>query len=153
MKPVSESLARAVICAGIAEFSIVLRRCGDLQIRSGKVVKTVFFDHGRVVFAASNLKKDRLGEALIALGRITDDDFLLLFNAGSEDHTFQLPGKEFGHRWCVEIDTAAEGTVDDVWHDADGKVLMQARSLMLLRRPLDPPTVPAGATSAAALRA
>ena len=51
------------------------RRSGDLQVRSGKLVKTVFFDHGRVVFAASNLRKDRLGEALVALGRITDDDF------------------------------------------------------------------------------
>jgi tetratricopeptide (TPR) repeat protein len=38
-------------------------------------VKTIFFDHGRVVFAASNMKKDRLGEALVALGRITDDEF------------------------------------------------------------------------------
>jgi tetratricopeptide (TPR) repeat protein len=51
------------------------RRSGDLQVRSGKIVKTVFFDHGRIVFAASNLKKDRLGEALIALGRITDEEF------------------------------------------------------------------------------
>src|SRR5579862_4191232 len=51
------------------------RRSGDLQVRSVKTVKTVFFDHGRVVFAASNLKKDRLGEALLALGRITDDEF------------------------------------------------------------------------------
>src|SRR5215472_6016121 len=51
------------------------RRTGDLQVRSGKTVKTVFFDAGRVVFAASNLKKDRLGEALVALGRITDDEF------------------------------------------------------------------------------
>ncbi len=51
------------------------RRSGDLQVRSGKIVKTVFFDHGRVVFAASNLKKDRLGEALVAVGRITDDEF------------------------------------------------------------------------------
>jgi tetratricopeptide (TPR) repeat protein len=51
------------------------RRSGDLQVRSGKVVKTVFFDHGRIVFAASNMKKDRLGEALVAIGRITDDDF------------------------------------------------------------------------------
>src|SRR2546427_2853096 len=51
-------------------------RCsGDLQVRSGKIVKTVFFDHGRIVFAASNLKKDRLGEALIAVGRITDEEF------------------------------------------------------------------------------
>jgi tetratricopeptide (TPR) repeat protein len=48
---------------------------GDLQIRVGKLIKLVFFDHGRIVFAASNLKKDRLGEALVALGEITDDDF------------------------------------------------------------------------------
>jgi tetratricopeptide (TPR) repeat protein len=51
------------------------RKSGDLQVRSGKTVKTVFFDHGRIVFGASNLKKDRLGEALIALGRITDEEF------------------------------------------------------------------------------
>ena len=43
--------------------------------QSGKAVKTIFFDHGRIVFAASNLKKDRLGEALVALGRITDEQF------------------------------------------------------------------------------
>ena len=41
------------------------RSSGDLQVRSGRAVKTIFFDHGRVVFAASNLKKDRLGEALV----------------------------------------------------------------------------------------
>jgi hypothetical protein len=51
------------------------RRSGDLQVQSGRIVKTVFFDHGRIVFAASNLKKDRLGEALVALGRITDEEF------------------------------------------------------------------------------
>src|SRR5215468_12480026 len=51
------------------------RKSGDLQVRSGKMVKTVFFDHGRLVFAASNLKKDRLGESLVALGRITDEQF------------------------------------------------------------------------------
>jgi tetratricopeptide (TPR) repeat protein len=51
------------------------RRVGDLQIRVGKAVKTIFFDSGRAVFAASNMKKDRLGEALIALGRITNADF------------------------------------------------------------------------------
>jgi tetratricopeptide (TPR) repeat protein len=51
------------------------RSSGDLQVQSGKAVKTLFFDHGRIVFAASNLKKDRLGEALVALGRITDDQY------------------------------------------------------------------------------
>src|SRR4029453_6772753 len=53
------------------------RRSGDLQVRSGKLVKIVFFDQGRVVVAASNLKKDRLGEALMAIGRITDEEFNL----------------------------------------------------------------------------
>jgi tetratricopeptide (TPR) repeat protein len=51
------------------------RLSGDLQVRSGKIAKTVFFDHGRIVFAASNMKKDRLGEALIALGRISENDY------------------------------------------------------------------------------
>jgi tetratricopeptide (TPR) repeat protein len=50
-------------------------RSGDLQVRSGRMVKTVFFDHGRLVFAASNLKKDRLGEAMIEEGRITQQEF------------------------------------------------------------------------------
>ncbi|HEV7500938.1 MAG TPA: DUF4388 domain-containing protein, partial [Vicinamibacteria bacterium] len=51
------------------------RSSGDLQVQSGKAVKTLFFDHGRIVFAASNLRKDRLGEALVALGRITDEQY------------------------------------------------------------------------------
>ena len=53
----------------------VERRSGDLQVQSGRAVKTIFFDGGRAIFAASNLKKDRLGEALVALGRITDDQY------------------------------------------------------------------------------
>ena len=44
------------------------RRSGDLQVRSGRMVKIAFFDHGRLVFAASNLRRDRLGEALVADG-------------------------------------------------------------------------------------
>jgi hypothetical protein len=65
----------------VAPFSEILRRLsaercsGDLQVRSGKFVKTVFFDAGRVVFAASNLKKDRLGESLVELGDITGAQF------------------------------------------------------------------------------
>jgi hypothetical protein len=51
------------------------RRSGDLQVRSGRMVKIAFFDHGRIVFAASNLRRDRLGEALVADGRITQQDF------------------------------------------------------------------------------
>jgi len=50
-------------------------KSGDLQVRSGRMVKTAFFDHGRLVFTASNLRKDRLGEALVEDGRITEEEF------------------------------------------------------------------------------
>src|SRR4029453_19030585 len=51
------------------------RRTGDLQVRAGRMVKIAFFDHGRLVFAASNLRRDRLGEAMLPDGRITEEDF------------------------------------------------------------------------------
>ena len=53
----------------------VERRSGDLQVQSGRAVKTIFFDNGRAIFAASNLKKDRLGESLVAQGRITAEEY------------------------------------------------------------------------------
>src|SRR5947207_15960196 len=70
-------LATSPISETLRKLSVE-RRSGDLQVQSGRIVKTVFFDHGRIIFAASNLKKDRLGEALVALGRITDEQFTRL---------------------------------------------------------------------------
>lgn len=62
------------------------RRSGDLEVRVQEVVKTVFFDHGRVVFAASNQRNDRLGESLLALGRITDADLRRASAVVESDH-------------------------------------------------------------------
>jgi tetratricopeptide (TPR) repeat protein len=67
-------IARSPIAETVRKLSAE-RRSGDLQVRSGRMVKITFFDHGRVVFAASNLRRDRLGEALVADGRITQQDF------------------------------------------------------------------------------
>ena len=53
------------------------RRSGDLLVRARKTVKMIFFDRGRIVFAASNVKKERLGEVLMALGTISGDEFHL----------------------------------------------------------------------------
>jgi tetratricopeptide (TPR) repeat protein len=63
--PIAEPLRR--LAAG--------HRSGDLQVQSGRAVKTIFFDGGRAIFAASNLKKDRLGESLVAQGRISQEEF------------------------------------------------------------------------------
>lgn len=67
-------IARSPIAETVRNLSAE-RRSGDLQVRSGPMVKIAFFDHGRLVFAASNLRRDRLGEALVADGRITQHDF------------------------------------------------------------------------------
>jgi isoamylase len=83
--------------------------------------------------------------------RVVDDDFLLLFNADAEAHTFTLPGPDYGERWAVDVDTAAD-VLDDVWHGAEARVRVESRSLVLLRHLREAPAVPAGASTAAALR-
>lgn len=52
-------------------------RSGDLQVNLGAAIKSIYFDKGFVVFAASNLKRDRLGESLIEAGRISRHEFAL----------------------------------------------------------------------------
>ncbi len=39
---------------------------------------------------------------------ITDQSFLLLFNAGDQPVTFTLPGGDFGSGWQVVTDTAEQ---------------------------------------------
>ncbi len=50
-------------------------RSGALQVASGPSLKTVHFDHGAVRFAASNIRTDRLGESMLAHEFISKDDF------------------------------------------------------------------------------
>lgn len=52
-------------------------RSGDLQVIFGQTIKTIYFDRGFVVLAASNLKNDRLGESLIERGRISRHELAL----------------------------------------------------------------------------
>ena len=65
--------------------------------------------------------------------RVTDDSFLVLFNAHFEPVEFELPPESFGDRWVKVLDTAdamAEGTQMKV-----GDTLpVESRSLTLLRR-------------------
>jgi len=51
------------------------RRSGDLLVRTRKATRMVFFDGGRIVFAASNVRAERLGEALLNQGAISPEDF------------------------------------------------------------------------------
>jgi len=50
------------------------RATGELVVRSRKTMKMLFFADGRIVFAASNVMKERLGEALLSRGAISGAD-------------------------------------------------------------------------------
>jgi glycogen operon protein len=66
---------------------------------------------------------------------VTDDSFLLLFNAHHEPVSFRLPPRRFGARWAVELDTARGGFVDGVpVLAARSDVEVAHRGLVLLRR-------------------
>ena len=51
------------------------RKSGILRLSQHEVKKSVYFKDGSIVFAHSNLKNERLGEILLRLGKITEDEF------------------------------------------------------------------------------
>jgi glycogen operon protein len=75
---------------------------------------------------------------------ITDDDFLVLFNADAEEVSFTLPSSTWGDRWLTEIDTCAD-IVDPGWRDAGAQVTVGPRAVVVLRCPREEVTVPVGA--------
>jgi hypothetical protein len=50
-------------------------RSGALRVVSGPSLKTIHFDQGAVRFAASNIRKDRLGESMLAHEFISKQDY------------------------------------------------------------------------------
>jgi tetratricopeptide (TPR) repeat protein len=61
------------------------RKTGVLEVITADWAKGVFVIGGRIVFASSTLDKDKLGEHLIRLGRISRDDFVLAFERSQTD--------------------------------------------------------------------
>ncbi|MBI4850265.1 MAG: protein kinase [Acidobacteria bacterium] len=48
---------------------------GYLVCTTGNITKTVYIDKGLVIFASSNITSERLGEFLLSIGRITQENF------------------------------------------------------------------------------
>ena len=65
--------------------------------------------------------------------RVTDDSFVLCFNAHDEPIDFVLPPDEFGTSWVPVIDTAASTIEDAEPHAAGAKVTVDARAVMVLQ--------------------
>ncbi|KGN39196.1 glycogen debranching protein GlgX [Knoellia subterranea] len=77
---------------------------------------------------------------------ITDDDFLVFFNADDEEAAFTIPSTEWGERWLIEIDTCAD-VVDPGWHEAGSGITVGPHSVVVLRTPRETAPVPTGAAT------
>jgi glycogen operon protein len=66
---------------------------------------------------------------------VTDDSFLVLFNAWQDRLTFRLPPVRFGRRWELELSTADPAVEAGAWEvPVRAEVEVEGRSLLVLRR-------------------
>ena len=86
------------------------------------------------------LNGEELDKADVHGDAVTDDSFLLLFNASHEDVEFTLPAASFGTDWQLELSTAEPETAPGArQYPARAKVDVISRSVLVLRRePLSP---------------
>ena len=78
------------------------------------------------------------GEAITEPGyrgeRLSDDSFLLLFNAHHGELDFVVPARQYGEAWEPVLDTADPDVGRREPHRPGDKIRMIARSLLVLRR-------------------
>jgi glycogen operon protein len=65
--------------------------------------------------------------------RVTDDSFLLYFNAHDDKIDFHLPGSEYSKAWFVEIDTHVGSEREGTTLQPDTVVTLAPRSTVVLR--------------------
>jgi isoamylase len=90
-------------------------------------------DYGKAI--AVFLNGDAITEPDPRGERMTDDSFLLLFNAHSDPVPFSLPPARFGASWEVVLDTAAGGTATEIPPLRAGtRVTVAGRAAQVMRR-------------------
>jgi isoamylase len=65
--------------------------------------------------------------------RISDDSFLLCFNAHYEDIEFVMPATEFGATWTSVVDTTFAATLEPRTISSGGSITIPARALVALQ--------------------
>jgi isoamylase len=66
--------------------------------------------------------------------RVTDDSFVLIFNAHDGSIDFTLPPEEYGRKWEVVLDTATPQLAEPAVAEAQSTITVEARSLAVLRK-------------------
>ncbi len=97
------------------------------------------------------LNGDAIPEPDLTGRRISDDHFLLLFNAHHENMQFVLPPKAYGDSWILKLDTAtgAVNPVEPKPKRSRAKLSVPAKSVIILSTSVVPQTERAAAESRA----
>jgi isoamylase len=66
--------------------------------------------------------------------RVTDDSFLLCFNAHDEPLDFVIPDQGYAEKWSAALDTADPHGHTELVAAAGETISLQARSLLVLRK-------------------
>jgi glycogen operon protein len=66
--------------------------------------------------------------------RVSDDSFLLCFNAHDQYVEFITPQNDYAHEWTVELDTNDPVGDADLVVAAEAQLKVPARSLIVLRK-------------------
>jgi glycogen operon protein len=67
--------------------------------------------------------------------RVTDDTFLILFNADAEAIEFTLPRASRPILWSVVLDTNNPRVLEGAWtRSAGARLVLEGRSVMVLKR-------------------
>jgi isoamylase len=66
--------------------------------------------------------------------RVTDDSFIMIFNAHDGSIDFTLPAAEYGAKWEVVLDTATPQLAEPALAAATSAITVEARSLAVLRK-------------------
>jgi isoamylase len=107
---------------------------------SGEPMADEDWDNGYAKSLAVFLNGNGIPELDSRGERITDDSFLLLFNAHHEQMTFTVPEASYGEAWTVVLDTAAplldEAADEPRSAKAGGTIEAEARSIVVLLRTL-----------------
>jgi isoamylase len=99
-------------------------------------------DHARAV--AVFLNGDAIPEPDMRGQDITDDSFLVLFNAQPDATTFTLPDAEYGKEWTAVLDTDTQVEPGTKVYAGEDLALAQRSMVVLTRPPVTPVPVASG---------
>lgn len=80
------------------------------------------------------LNGDAIPEPNLRGERVSDDSFLLCFNAFDDKHDFVIPADWYAEQWTAALDTADPTGATDLVVVAGETVTLQPRSLLVLRK-------------------